>query len=85
MSAPIRTESRAREKHRDHNCLIRSASLSLPNSQAFNNPCSLRSMFFTDAISWVGGLLTRLEMMTGSVSRMMPSSMISSTARERMS
>ena len=66
-------------------CLIRSASLALPNSHMFIMPCSLKSIFFIDTTSCAGGLLTRLATMTGSVSRMMPSSTISSMASETRS
>jgi hypothetical protein len=66
-------------------CLILSANFIFPNSHAFSNPCSLKSIFFTLAASCAGGRDTRLEMTTGSVSRMMPSSTISSMAREARS
>ena len=65
--------------------LAASASFLFPNSHAFNRPCSLRSIFLTLGASCAGALDTRLETMTGSVSRMMPSSTISSTARETRS
>jgi len=39
-------------------------------------------MFFIEVMSCAGGLLTREATMTGSVSRMMPSSTSSSTARD---
>jgi hypothetical protein len=63
-------------------CRIRSASCLFPNSHAFRKPCSDSSMFFIDVMSCAGGLLTREATMTGSVSRMMPSSTSSSTASD---
>jgi hypothetical protein len=48
----------------------------------FIRPCSERSMFFIEVMSCAGGLLTREATMTGSVSRMMPSSTSSSTASD---
>ena len=63
-------------------CRILSASCLLPKSHMFIRPCSERSMFFIDVMSCAGGLLTREATMTGSVSRMMPSSTSSSTASD---
>lgn len=63
-------------------CLIRSASCLFPKSHMFIRPCSERSMFFIEVMSCAGGLLTREATMTGSVSRMMPSSTSSSTASD---
>jgi hypothetical protein len=63
-------------------CRILSASCLLPNSHAFKKPCSDSSMFFIEVMSCAGGLLTREATMTGSVSRMMPSSTSSSTASD---
>lgn len=74
------TPTRPRLPHKP--CLIRSASCLFPNSHAFRNPCSERSRFFIDVMSCAGGLLTREATVTGSVSRMMPSSTSSSTARD---
>ncbi len=62
-------------------CRNLSASCRLPNSHAFRKPCSDNSMF-TDDMSCAGGLLTREATITGSVSRMMPSSTSSSTASD---
>jgi hypothetical protein len=67
----------------DHRpCRILSASCLFPNSHAFKNPCSESSMFFIEVMSCAGGLLTRDATITGSVSRMMPSSTSSSTASD---
>jgi hypothetical protein len=63
-------------------CLIRSANCLFPKSHMFIRPCSERSMFFIEVMSCAGGLLTREATMTGSVSRMMPSSTSSSTASD---
>ena len=63
-------------------CRIRSASCLFPKSHMFIRPCSERSMFFIEVMSCAGGLLTREATMTGSVSRMMPSSTSSSTASD---
>lgn len=63
-------------------CRILSASCLFPKSHMFIRPCSERSMFFIEVMSCAGGLLTREATMTGSVSRMMPSSTSSSTASD---
>lgn len=68
-------------KRRYSPCRKPSASLRFPNSHAFSRPCSDRSMLFMLGTSGAGARLTREAIRTGSVSRMMPSSMISSTAR----
>jgi len=72
----------AARKLRYRPCRILSASCRFPNSHAFKKPCSERSMFFIDVMSCAGGRLTREATTTGSVSRMIPSSTSSSTARD---
>lgn len=71
--------------HAHRPCLSQSPSFALPNCAKLFMPCSLRSMFFSCATSWAGARLTRWTMMVGSVSRMTPSSTISSIASERRS
>lgn len=55
------------------------------NSHALSKPCSERSIPLAPAISCAGALLTRIEMVTGSVSRRTPSSHNSSIARQTRS
>lgn len=72
-----------RANHRP--CRNLSPSFILPNSHALSRPSSDRSIPLTEDMSCTGGLLTLEATMTGSVSRMMPSSIISSIARETRS
>lgn len=66
-------------------CLNCSANRLFPNSQAFKSPCSDRSILFILGASGGGGRLTREAIKTGSDSRMIPSSMISSMVKARRS
>ena len=70
-----------KKKKKIHICRNPSANRLLPNSQALSNPCSVRSIFFIFGASGAGALLTREAIRTGSVSRIIPSSTISSMAR----
>jgi hypothetical protein len=80
---PSKLLQRRTQNEPDHSpCRILSASCLFPNSHALRNPCSDSSMFFIELMSCAGGLLTREATMTGSVSRMMPSSTSSSTASD---
>lgn len=63
----------------------RSLSFIFAKSHALSKPCSDRSIPRTAVRSCTGGLLTRETMTTGSVSRMIPSSMISSMANDTRS
>ena len=67
-----------------HSCLILSASLFFPNSSRLYTPCSLKSTPLS-CTSCAGGRVTLLATTTGSTSSMMPSSQISSMARETRS
>jgi hypothetical protein len=60
-------------------CLNRSANCFFPNSHAFSSPFSLRSMPLTWT-SCCGGRDTRCTIAVGSVSKITPSSTISSIA-----
>jgi hypothetical protein len=66
-------------------CLSQSPNFALPSCARLFMPCSLRSMFFNCVTSCCGALLTLCTMMVGSVSRIIPSSTISSTAKESKS
>lgn len=66
-------------------CLNQSPSFAFPNCARLFMPCSLRSMPFNCATSCAGALLTRVVMIRGSVSRMIPSSTISSIASDTRS
>ena len=65
-------------------CRRPSARRRLPNSQALSRPCSERSMLFMFGASAAGARLTREAIRTGSVSRIIPSSMISSMVRQTL-
>ncbi len=66
-------------------CLNQSPSFAFPNCAKLFMPCSLKSMPFSCATSCVGALLTLCTMIVGSVSKIIPSSTISSIARETRS
>ena len=76
--SPSQTKGNPSTNHR----LFRTASIPFffAKSQIFNRPCSLKSRFFMFGASCAGALETRLATITGSVSRMIPSSTISSAA-----
>lgn len=66
-------------------CLSQSPNFAFPNCAKLFIPCSLKSILFNCVTSCVGALLTRWTIIVGSVSRIIPSSTISSMARETRS
>jgi len=66
-------------------CLSQSPNFAFPNCARLFIPCSLRSIPFNWVTSCEGALLTLCTIIVGSVSRIIPSSTISSIARETRS
>lgn len=71
-------------RHTHNPCLNQSVNLAFPSWARLFTPCSLKSTF-NWGISCAGALLTLCTMIVGSVSNIIPSSTISSMARERRS
>lgn len=82
---PIDHQPSIPRTHHYNPCRNLSANCFFPNSQTLSNPCSERSIFFTLETSCIGGFETREAIVDGSVSRIIPSSTISSIARDTIS
>jgi hypothetical protein len=90
ISTPARSPSNASPAHilciaHHKPCLNQSPNFAFPNCARLFIPCSLKSMPFNCVTSCVGALLTRCTIIVGSVSRIIPSSIISSIAKETRS